>query len=243
MLKALGNEGLAVKSGPPTILVVDTERAVHKLLRTGLGAHGYRIIGASTGTEALHVLSPQTDLVVLELELPDIKGLDLIPRIRSSQEDVSIVVLSNRGDERSKIMALDLGADDFLIKPFSLEELLARIRASLRRRTPLGADKPPFRTGQLSVDLVHRIVKVGDTLIELSPKEYDLLRLLVQHAGKVLTHRFLIAELWDHWVDTQYLRVYVRQLRQKIEVEPGRRYILTHTGVGYRLRPPDIELS
>ena len=160
--------------------------------------------------------------------------------IRSRNESVPIVVLSSRGDEAGKVQALDLGADDYLTKPFGMEELLARMRAALRHQLQVHGERPVFRVGDLSVDLVRRIVKVRDKEVKLSPKEYDLLRVLVQHAGKVLTHKFLLGELWDDLTDAQYLRVYVRQLRQKIESDPEQpQYILTETGVGYRLRGPD----
>ena len=138
------------------------------------------------------------------------------------------------------MQALDLGADDYLTKPFGMEELLARMRAALRHQLQVHGERPVFRVGDLSVDLVRRIVKVHDQEVKLSPKEYDLLRVLVQHAGKVLTHKFLLGELWDDLTDAQYLRVYVRQVRHKIEDDPEQpHYILTETGVGYRLRAPD----
>ena len=138
------------------------------------------------------------------------------------------------------MQALDLGADDYLTKPFGMDELLARMRAALRHQLQVHGERPVFRSGDLAVDLVRRVVKVGDRDVRLSPKEYDLLRILVQHAGKVLTHKFLLAELWDSLTDAQYLRVYVRQLRQKIETDPERpQFVLTETGIGYRLRAPD----
>jgi two-component system KDP operon response regulator KdpE len=150
------------------------------------------------------------------------------------------VVLSSRGDEAGKVRALDLGADDYVTKPFGMEELLARMRAALRHQLQVHGERPIFRAGDLSVDLVRRIVRVRDEEVKLSPKEYDLLRVLVQHVGKVLTHRLLLRELWDETTDPQYLRVYVRQLRQKIEADPERpQHILTETGIGYRLRAPD----
>ena len=149
-------------------------------------------------------------------------------------------MLSSRGDEAGKVEALDLGADDYVTKPFGMEELLARMRAAIRHQLQVHGERPIFRAGELSVDLVRRIVKVGEQDIKLSPKEYDLLRVLVQHAGKVLTHRFLLHELWDDLTDAQYLRVYVRQLRQKIEANPERpQYVLTETGIGYRLKAAD----
>jgi len=160
--------------------------------------------------------------------------------IRGRNERVPIVVLSSRSDESGKVLALDLGADDYVTKPFGMDELLARIRTALRHQLQVHGERPVFRTGELSVDLVRRIVKVGDREVKLSPKEYDLLRVLVQHAGKVLTHKLLIGELWDETVDAQYLRVYVGQLRRKIEADPERpHYILTETGIGYRLRSVD----
>ena len=161
-------------------------------------------------------------------------------KIRAQREDLPIVVLSSRGDEAAKVEALDLGADDYVTKPFSMEELLARMRAALRHQLQVHGDRPVVRSGDLSVDLVRRIVKMRDQEVKLSPKEYELLRLLVHHAGKVLTHKFLLQELWSAANDAQYLRVYVRQLRQKIEPNPARpQYILTETGIGYRLRAPD----
>jgi two-component system KDP operon response regulator KdpE len=168
------------------------------------------------------------------------QGHELLRTIRARDESVPIVVLSSRGDEAGKVQALDLGADDYVTKPFGMDELLARIRAALRHQLQSHGERPVFRVGDLSVDLVRRIVKTGDREVKLSPKEYDLLRVLVQHAGKVLTHRFLLGELWDELTDAQYLRVYVRQLRQKIEADPEQpRYILTETGIGYRLHAPD----
>jgi two-component system KDP operon response regulator KdpE len=186
------------------------------------------------------LLARKPALVILDLGLPDIDGLELLKRIRSRQEDVPIVVLSSRGDEAGKVAALDLGADDYVTKPFGMDELLARMRAAMRHQLQVHGERPLFHVGDLSVDLVRRIVKVGEREVKLSPKEYDLLRLLVQHAGKVLTHRFLLQELWDEPTDPQYLRVYVRQLRQKIEADPERpHYIMTEIGIGYRLRAPD----
>jgi len=222
------------------ILVVDDEPPIRKLLRMGLSAEGYQVLEAPNGKTALELLGAGPDLVILDLGLPDIAGHDLLQTIRARDERVAIVVLSSRGDEAGKVRALDLGADDYVTKPFGMEELLARLRAALRHQLQSSGERPVFRVGELSVDLVRRIVKVGENEIKLSPKEYDLLRILVQHAGKVLTHRFLLGELWDELTDAQYLRVYVRQLRQKIEPDPDRaQYILTETGIGYRLRPPD----
>ena len=221
---------------PLKVLIIDDEPPIRKLLRMGLSTQGYQTIEASNGKIALEMLSHEPGLVILDLGLPDIQGHELLRLIRARNESVPIVVLSSRGDEAGKVQALDLGADDFVTKPFGMDELLARIRAALRHQLQIHGERPVFRVGDLSVDLVRRIVKVGDKDVKLSPKEYDLLRLLVQHAGKVLTHKFLLNELWNDLTDAQYLRVYVRQLRQKIESDSERpQYVLTETGVGYRL--------
>src|SRR3982075_2540391 len=225
---------------PIKVLVIDDEPPIRKLLRMGLGTQGYEILEAQNGKAALILLAQEPDLVILDLGLPDIQGHDLLRMIRAHNESVPIVVLSSRGDEAGKVQALDLGADDYVTKPFGMDELLARMRAALRHQLQLHGERPIFRAGDLSVDLVRRIVKVGDKEVKPSPKEYELLRVLVQHAGKVLTHRFLLGELWNELTDAQYLRVYVRQLRQKIEVDPERpQFVLTETGIGYRLRAPD----
>jgi two-component system KDP operon response regulator KdpE len=225
---------------PLKVLVVDDEPPIRRLLRTGLGTQGYQTLDAPNAKAALDLMSDKPDLVILDLGLPDMQGLDLLRQIRAQREDVPIVVLSSRGDENAKVEALDLGADDYVTKPFGMEELLARIRAALRHQLQVHGERPVFREGDLTVDLVRRLVKVADKDVKLSPKEYELLRVLVQHAGKVLTHKFLLRELWNDLTDSQYLRVYVRQLRQKIETDPERpQHILTETGIGYRLRAPD----
>jgi two-component system, OmpR family, KDP operon response regulator KdpE len=225
---------------PLRVLVVDDEPPIRKLLRMGLSTQGYQVLDAPNGKTALELVAQKPDLIILDLGLPDIQGLDLLRMLRSQNEGVPIVVLSSRSDEAAKVQALDLGADDYVTKPFGMEELLARIRAALRHQLQVHGERPVFRVGDLSFDLVRRIVKAGDKDIKLSPKEYDLLRILVQHAGKVLTHKFLLKELWAVPTDAQYLRVYVRQLRQKIEADPERpQYVLTETGIGYRLRAPD----
>lgn len=229
-----------MSAAPIKVLVIDDEPPIRKLLRMGLSTQGYEILEASNGKTALEKLTEEPALIILDLGLPDIQGHELLRTIRARNEAVPIVVLSSRGDEAGKVQALDLGADDYLTKPFGMDELLARLRAALRHQLQVQGERPIFRTGDLSVDLVRRIVKVGERDIKLSPKEYDLLRVLVQHAGKVLTHRFLLKELWDELTDAQYLRVYVRQLRQKIEADPERpQYVLTETGIGYRLKAGD----
>jgi two-component system KDP operon response regulator KdpE len=229
-----------MNAGRLKILVVDDEPPIRKLLRLGLTAQGYDVLEAPNGKTSLELLAKNPDLVILDLGLPDIQGHDLLRMIRARSESIPIVVLSSRGDEAGKVQALDFGADDYVTKPFGMDELLARLRAALRHQLQAHGERPVFRAGDLSVDLVRRIVKVGDKDVRLSPKEYELLRVLVQHAGKVLTHKFLLGELWDNLTDAQYLRVYVRQLRQKIEDDVEQpKYILTETGIGYRLRAPD----
>ncbi|MBV8791077.1 MAG: response regulator transcription factor [Pseudolabrys sp.] len=227
-------------AAPLKVLVIDDEPPIRKLLKMGLSTQGYQVLEATNGKTALEALALGPDLVILDLGLPDIQGHELLRTIRARNESVPIMVLSSRGDEAGKVQALDLGADDYVTKPFGMEELLARMRAALRHQLQSHGERPIFRVGELSVDLVRRIVKLGEREVKLSPKEYDLLRLLVQHAGKVLTHKFLLGELWDNLTDAQYLRVYVRQLRQKIEADPEQpQYVLTETGIGYRLRAPD----
>jgi len=227
-------------AAPLHVLVIDDEPPIRKLLRMGLAAQGYQTTEAANGKAALELLADGPDLVILDLGLPDVEGLELLRTIRERNDKVPIVVLSSRSDERAKVEALDLGADDYVTKPFGMDELLARMRAALRHQLQVHGERPIFRLGDLSVDLVRRIVRLRDEEVKLSPKEYELLRVLVQHAGKVLTHRFLLGELWDPLTDAQYLRVYVRQLRQKIETDPERpQYLLTETGIGYRLRAPE----
>jgi two-component system KDP operon response regulator KdpE len=229
-----------MSAAPLKVLVVDDEPPIRKLLRLGLSTQGYDILDAPSGKVALELIAQKPDLIILDLGLPDIDGLELLRRMRETNEGVPIVVLSSRGEEAAKVRALDLGADDYVTKPFGMDELLARIRAALRHQLQVHGERPVFRLGDLSVDLVRRIVRLGDKEVKLSPKEYDLLRILVQHAGKVLTHKFLLRELWSDLTDAQYLRVYVRQLRQKIEQNPERpQYVLTETGIGYRLRAPE----
>jgi len=229
-----------MSAAPPRVLVVDDEPPIRKLLRMGLSAHGYHVIEATNGKNALELLGKSPDIIILDLGLPDIQGHDLLRMIRGRNEAVPVVVLSSRGDEAGKVQALDLGADDYVTKPFGMDELLARMRAALRHQLQTHGERPIFHVDDLSVDLVRRIVKVRDKAVKLSPKEYDLLRVLVQHAGKVLTHKFLLTELWGDLSDAQYPRVYVRQLRQKLEDDPEKpKYVHTETGIGYRLCAPD----
>ena len=230
-----------MSANPTRILVVDDEPPIRRLLRTSLVSQGFHITEAATGGEALAQMEPaRPDLIILDLGLPDMQGQEVIRILRAQGSSVPILVLSSRVDENGKVEALDLGADDYVTKPFGIDELLARIRAALRHRLQQEGEKPVFSSGDLSVDLVRRIVRVRDAEVKLSPKEYDILRMLVAHAGKVLTHRMLLNEIWSGPTDVQYLRIYIRQLRQKIEADPEwPQHIITETGVGYRLRMLD----
>ena len=222
----------------PSVLIVDDEPAIRRLLRTSLAAQGYRTLEATSGAEAFAALAEAretVDVVLLDLGLPDMDGLDVIRGLREASA-VPIVVLTSREDERTKVAALDLGADDYVTKPFGMAELMARMRAAVRHRLQQQGAAPVFRSGDLTVDLVRRVVTVSGAAVHLSPREYDILALLVKHAGKVLTHRHILGQLWGASGDVQQLRVYVRQVRQKIEADPEQpRHILTETGVGYRL--------
>jgi two-component system KDP operon response regulator KdpE len=220
------------------ILIVDDEPPIRRFLRTALAAQTYRVEEAESGEAALDFLKRNAvDLVVLDLGLPGMDGLAVVRALRDGGSAVPIVILSSRDDEAGKVAALDLGADDYVAKPFGMEELSARIRAALRHRLQTHGEKPVFRSGDLTVDLVRRLVTVREQEVKLTPREYDLLRLLVAHAGKVLTHRHILKEVWGGESDVQYLRIYVRTLRQKLEADPERpALILTEQGVGYRLR-------
>ena len=228
-------------SGALRVLVVDDEPAILRFLRTGLAAQGYIVSEAEEGRAALDAVRRQsTELIVLDLGLPDMDGCDVIRRIREGGSAIPIIVLSSRDDEGAKVAALDLGADDFVTKPFGIDELFARIRAAQRHRLQQAGERPVFRSGDLSVDLVRRIVTARGVEVKLTPREYELLRLLVSHAGKVLTHRTILRAIWTGETDVQYLRIYIRALRQKLEADPERPvHILTEIGVGYRLRAPD----
>ena len=226
-----------------TVLVVDDEPPIRRLLRTSLAASGYRVLEAEDAAIAMRSLAAEKpDLMILDLGLPDKSGVELITEVRKTST-VPIVVLSARHDERSKVEALDRGADDYVSEPFSMAELTARLRAALRHAYQAQGELPVFVSGDLSVDLVRRRVTRGGREIKLSPKEFDLLRHLVMHAGKVLTHRHLLREVWGpaQADEVQYLPVFIRGLRQKLEPDPTRpTHILTELGVGYRLQlPPD----
>jgi two-component system KDP operon response regulator KdpE len=227
-----------------SVLIVDDEPAIRRLLRASLQAQGYRTLEAANGADAMAALAHgEPDVMLLDLGLPDMDGLDVIRLVRG-RSSLPIVVLSSREDERGKVAALDLGADDYVTKPFGVNELVARLRAALRHRLAQEGTAPTFRSGALSVDMVRRIVTVRGQQVHVSPREWDILQLLVTHAGKVLTHRHILGKLWGAGGDVQQLRVYVRQLRQKLEVDPERpRHILTETGVGYRLAVQEPEAT
>ncbi|MGH7092739.1 MAG: response regulator [Stellaceae bacterium] len=224
-----------------TILVTDDEPPILRFLRTSLSAAGHRVVTAETAAGALALVAVEKlDIVILDLGLPDRSGFEVITAIRR-QSPVPIIVLSARADERAKVEALDLGADDYIAKPFGIPELMARIRAALRHAYQAQGELPAFTSGDLTVDLVRRHVSRAGQEIKLSPKEFDLLRLLVRHAGKVLTHRQLLRDVWGpaQTEEVQYLRVFIRGLRQKLEPDPTRpTHILTELGVGYRLQLP-----
>jgi two-component system KDP operon response regulator KdpE len=222
------------------ILVVDDEPQIRKFLRLGLEGHGYGVHEAGTAEAALRVaVAHPPELVVLDLGLPDREGFEVLSALREWSR-APVIVLSVRNREGEKVRAFDLGADDYVVKPFGMPELLARVKAALRRQ--VAAAEPVFRVGGLEVDLAHRLVRVDGAEARLSPKQYRLLQVLVSNAGKVVTHRQLLDDVWGavHRDDIQYLRVFVRKLRSRIEADPARpRYLLTELGVGYRLRTPD----
>ncbi|MGH7208756.1 MAG: response regulator [Nitrospiraceae bacterium] len=225
----------------PTVLLIEDEPEIRRFLRTTLPEHGFKFSEAVTGQEGLaQAKARNPDLILLDLGLPDLEGTEVIKRLRE-WTPTPIIVLSARDQEQVKVAALDLGADDYVTKPFGVDELLARMRATLRQmaRASVEQGDPVFTTGRLRVDLGHRQVFVSDKEVHLTPIEYKLLTTLVRYAGKVVTHRQLLKEVWGplHVDEGHYLRVYMRQLRNKLEVNPAQpQYLLTELGVGYRLR-------
>ena len=220
------------------VLVVDDERAIRRFLRTSLTAHGYTVYEASSGQEALSaVVGDRPDLIILDLGLPDLNGIEVARQLREWTR-IPIIVLSVREEEATKVAALDVGADDYLTKPFGIAELMARIRVALRHADQ-PAGEPVFEVGDLRMDRARRQVLMAGNEIVLTPTEYDLLRVLVQYAGKVLTHRQLLRQVWGvgYDLETHLLQVNISNLRRKIEPDPSRpSYIVTEVGVGYRLR-------
>jgi len=225
----------------PIVLVVDDEVQIRRFLRTGFELNGFVVHEASTGAEAIRsaTLRP-LDVVMVDLGLPDMDGSQVIERIRS-WSTVPIIVLSVRSTEEQKVRLLELGADDYVVKPFGMAELLARVRVLLRRQMRAVSGEPTIRIGPLTIDLAARAVLLHDKRLALTPKEYRLLQVLAQHAGNVVTHQHLLKEVWGsiHMHDTHYLRIFVRKLRQKIEPHPDSpRILVTELGVGYRLAQP-----
>lgn len=219
-----------------TILVVDDEPQIRRVMRTTLTSQGYTLLEARTGEEALETFRRErADLILLDINMPGIPGLEVCREIRATSE-VPIIMLTVRNTERDKVMALDAGADDYVVKPFGIDELLARIRAALRRATP-AESVPAFASTDLNIDFDARSITVRGKPVRLTPKEFDLLRLLVSNRGKAIAHRKLLQSVWgpDYGDETEYLRVFINQLRKKIEADPHHpRYILTEPWVGYR---------
>jgi two-component system KDP operon response regulator KdpE len=223
------------------VLVVDDEPPIRRLLRTGLATQDYDVREAGSVEEALESIKEDApDVMLLDLGLPGRNGMDLLAELQGKGSTFPILILSSRTDEAGIVQALELGADDYITKPFGMKEVIARLRVAIRHRLQQQGERPIFQVGGLKVDLVRRIVMVHDQEVKLSPREYEILRVLVQHAGKVLTHRFIIHEVWDGSAEAQNLRVHIRQLRQKIEDDPEQPSLIhTETGVGYRLQAPD----
>jgi two-component system KDP operon response regulator KdpE len=223
------------------VLVVDDEPPIRRLLRAGLATQDYDVREAGSVEEALESIKEDApDVMLLDLGLPGRNGMDLLAELQGKGSTFPILILSSRTDEAGIVQALELGADDYITKPFGMKEVIARLRVAIRHRLQQQGERPIFQVGGLKVDLVRRIVMVHDQEVKLSPREYEILRVLVQHAGKVLTHRFIIHEVWDGSAEAQNLRVHIRQLRQKIEDDPEQPSLIhTETGVGYRLQAPD----
>jgi two-component system KDP operon response regulator KdpE len=227
---------------PTSVLVVDDEIQIRRFLRTGFELDGFQVHEAETGAEALRAatLKP-SDLVILDLGLPDMDGADVLERLRA-WSSVPLIVLSVRASEDEKVRLLELGADDYVVKPFGMAELLARAHSAMRRQLRMSRGEPIITFGPLAIDFAARAVSVNDQRLTLTPKEYRLLQLLAQHSGNVVTHQFLLREIWgnEHVDDTHYLRIFVRKLRRKIEADPTQpRILLTELGVGYRLVASD----
>lgn len=222
----------------PRVLIIDDERAIRRFLRASLTAHSYTVFEAISGQEGLNaVITHRPDLIILDLGLPDMAGIKVLRQLREWTQ-IPIIILSVQEQEADKIAALDAGANDYLTKPFGIGELMARLRVALRHATQPTV-QPVFTIGELSVDLARRLVTVANQEIQLTPTEYDLLKLFVTHAGKVLTHQQILRQVWGvgYTHELHLLRVNISNLRRKIETDPTRpRYILTEPGVGYRLR-------
>jgi two-component system KDP operon response regulator KdpE len=226
----------------PLVLVVDDEQQIRRFLRAAFELDGFAVEEAETGQSALRLATlKHPDLVILDLGLPDMDGGEVLERLRA-WSSVPLIVLSVRSNEAEKVRLLERGADDYVVKPFGMAELLARSRAAMRRYVRVSAGEPVIKIGPLSIDLAARIVTIDGERVMLTPKEYRLLQLLAQHPGNVITHQFLLKEIWGlpHMQDTHYLRIFMRKLRQKIEADPTQpRILLTELGIGYRLVAPE----
>jgi two-component system KDP operon response regulator KdpE len=225
-----------------SVLVVDDEMQIRRLLRAGMELDGFVVQEAENGADALRIATLRPpDLIILDLGLPDMDGADVLDRLRS-WSSVPLIVLSVRSSEAEKVRLLEKGADDYVVKPFGMAELLARAHAAMRRQVRASTGEPVVKVGPLSIDLAARNVTINGARVTLTPKEYRLLQLLAQHAGNVVTHQYLLKEVWGspHIHDTHYLRIFVRKLRQKIEKDPTQPRILqTELGIGYRLALAD----
>ena len=226
----------------PVVLVIDDEVQIRRFLRAGLELDGFTVQDAETGADALKwVTLKQPDLIILDLGLPDMDGADVLERLRA-WSSVPLIVLSVRSNEAEKVRLLQSGADDYVVKPFGMAELLARAHAAMRRQARVSTGEPLIKAGPLAIDLAARVVMLNGSRVILTPKEYKLLQILAQHAGNVVTHQYLLKEVWGspHVHDTHYLRIFVRKLRQKIEDDPTQpRILLTELGIGYRLAIPE----
>ena len=227
-----------MNDAPSRVLIVDDEIQIRRFLRTGFELDGFTVQEAETGAEALRAATLQpSDLVILDLGLPDMDGGDVLERLRA-WSTVPLIVLSVRANEAEKVRLLELGADDYVVKPFGMAELLARAHSAMRRQLRTAGGEPVVRFGPLSIDFAGRAVFINEQRVALTPKEYRLLQVLAQHSGNVVTHQYLLREVWgnEHLDDTHYLRIFVRKLRRKIEADPTQpRILLTELGVGYRL--------
>jgi two-component system, OmpR family, KDP operon response regulator KdpE len=228
----------------PIVLIVDDETQIRRFLRTGFELNGFVVHEAGTGAEAIRAATLRPlDLVIVDLGLPDMDGLEVVERIRS-WSSVPIIVLSVRSAEAEKVRLLEAGADDYVVKPFGMAELMARVRVALRRQMRAASGEPTVKAGPLTIDLAARAVLLNGSRLALTPKEYRLLQVLAQHAGNVVTHQHLLKEVWGttHLHDTHYLRIFVRKLRQKIEPHPDSpRILMTELGVGYRLAQTETD--
>jgi two-component system KDP operon response regulator KdpE len=227
-----------MSSHPPAALLIDDEAQIRRFLRAGFEIENFAVHEADTGAAGIHLATLKPiDIVIVDLGLPDMDGAEVVERVRS-WSTVPIIVLSVRSNEEEKVRLLEIGADDYVVKPFGMAELLARVRAALRRQARGAVGEPIVRAGPLTIDLAQRAVRIHAERVQLSPKEYRLLQVLAQHAGNVVTHQQLLKEVWGlkHLEDAHYLRIFIRKVRRKIERDPARpQILLTELGVGYRL--------